>query len=84
MLIWLGLTKSVAAVYGEEDTSKADTCDNSHLGFDYMSELDMVVKEDTKGPLDTKGVGGSDGGNDLFGKRTAVGLVVELLGAVSG
>ena len=49
-----------------------------------MPELDMFVEKDTKRPLDTKSVGSSDGRNDLFRERSTVGLVIELLSAVSG
>lgn len=49
-----------------------------------MAELDVSVKEDAKGSLDTKSVGSSDGGNDFFCERSAVGLVIELLSTVSG
>jgi len=72
-----GLTKCVGSVYGKKDTSEPDTGDNCHLGFNHMSELDMSVKENTKRSLDTRCMGSSDGGNDLFSKRSAVGLVVE-------
>ena len=44
----------------------------------------MSVEEDTKGSLDTKIVGSSDGGNDFFCERTALGLVIELLSTVPG
>jgi len=79
-----GLTKSVGPVYGKKDSRETNTSYNSHLGFNHMTELDMSVKEDAKGSLDTKRVGSSDGGNDLFCERSAVGLVVELLSTVSG
>jgi hypothetical protein len=78
-----GLTKSVGSVYGEKDTSEPDTTDNCHLDFNHMPKLDMSIKDDAKGALDTKSVGSSNGGNDLFCERSAVGLMVELLSTVS-
>ena len=79
-----GPTKSVGSVNGKKDTREPDTSYNCHLGFNYMTELDMCVKEDAKGSLDTKSVGSSDSGNDLFCERSTVGLVIELLSTVSG
>jgi hypothetical protein len=79
-----GLTKSVGSVYGKKDTREPNTSYNCHLDFNHLTELDMSVKEDAKGSLDTKSVGSSDGGNDLFCERSAVGLVVELLSTVFG
>ena len=78
------LTKSVGPIYGKKDTREPNTSYNCHLGFNHMAELDMSVKEDAKGSLDTKRVCSSDGGNDLFCERSAVGLVVELLSTVLG
>ena len=79
-----GLTKSIGSVYGKKDTREPNASYHCQLDFNQMTELDVTVEEDTKGSLDTKGVGGSDGGNDLFCERTAVGLVSELLSTVSG
>ena len=79
-----GLTKSVGSIYGKKDTREPNTGYDCHLDFNQTAELNMSVKEDTKVPLDTKSVGGSDGGNDLFCERTTVGLVSELLSTVSG
>ena len=80
----MGITESVGSINDKHDTSKSGTSHNGHLGFDRMPELDMFVEKDTKRPLDTKSVGSSDGRNDLFRERSAVGLVIELLSAVSG
>ena len=79
-----GLTKSVGSIYGKKDTREPDTSYNCHLGFNHMTELDMGVEKDAKGSLDTKSVGSSDSGNDLFCERSAVSLVIELLSTVSG
>ena len=79
-----GLTKSVGSVNGKKDTREPNTSDHYHLDFNQMAELDMSVEEDTKGSLDTKIVGSSDGGNDFFCERTALGLVIELLSTVPG
>jgi hypothetical protein len=79
-----GRTESVGSVDGKENRREPDTHDERHLGFDHMPEFDVVVEEHTERALDTKRVGGPDGGDDLFGKGAAVGLVGELLFAVFG
>ena len=78
-----GLTESIGSVDGKKDTREPNTRYYCHLDFNQMTKLDMSVKEDAKGSLDTKSVGGSDCSNDFFCKRTAVGLVIELLSTVS-
>ena len=79
-----GLTEAVGSIYSKKDTREPNTRHDCHLDFNHMTELDMSVKKDAKGSLDTKSVGSSDGGNDLFGERTAIGLGIELLSTVSG